>query len=355
MKILILGAGNIGKAIAHDLSEYAELTIADINEDYLNEVEKYGKSKKVNASSYDEILNSMNGFDLVVESLPGKFGFRALEAAIEAEKDIVSVSFMPENPLNLQEKAKKAGVTIIPDAGFGPGLPNICIGIMDQIFDEFKEATIYIGGLPKNPKPPLYYRMTWSLEGLIDEYTRKARIVKNNDVIKVDPFSEIRDIKINDFEFEGFLSDGLRTLTTTINIPEMKEWTLRWEGHLEKMKTLRELGFLNEENLQNTLEVIKPHMSYDSRDFSIMKVEGRGIEDDKEKEIYYYLYDEEKEFTSMARTTGFTTAVITRQLAEMDFEKGVIPPECFDIKTSEKILSEIRERDITISKNEKEF
>ena len=350
MKILLLGAGNIGKAIAHDLSKDFQITIGDIDEEYLEDVEKYGNTRKVNAADHTEILESIEDHDLIIDSLPGKFGFRVLEAAIEAEKDVVSVSFMAENPLQLDEDAREAGVTIIPDAGFGPGLPNICIGLMDSIFDEFEKATIFIGGLPKEPRPPLYYRKTWSLEGLIEEYTREARILKNNEIIKVDPFEEIRDIKINDFEFEGFLSDGLRTLTTTIDIPEMKEWTLRWEGHLEKMKILRELGFFEDESVETTLDVIRPHMCYDSKDFSIMKVEGKGIEDGREKEIKYYLYDEEKEFTSMARTTGFTTAVIVRTLIEEDFSEGVLPLECFDCRVSEKVLSELKKRDIIVEK-----
>ncbi|MFP4142674.1 MAG: saccharopine dehydrogenase family protein [Thermoplasmata archaeon] len=354
MNILVLGAGYIGEAIAHDLSKNFELTIADIDEEDLKKVERYGDTIKVDASDYEEVKEAMKGFDLVVECLPGKFGYQTLEAAIEAGKDIVSVSFMPEDPLQLDEKAKDAGVTIIPDAGFGPGLPNVCLSIMNDTFDDFQEVLIHIAGLPLDPQPPLYYRITWSPENLIDEYKREARIVKDGEITSVDPLKEIKDTEIKDLELEAFLSDGLRTLLTTLDVPDIEEWTMRWEGHLDKIKTLRELGFFKEENLENTIDVITPHMKYYSKDFCIMQVKGKGTIDGEEKEVKYDLYDEEKDdFTSMARTTGFTTAIVAKLLAEGEFGSGVIPPECLDRETCETVLSEVKERDISIEKSQR--
>ena len=352
MKVMILGAGNIGRAIAHDLSGDFQVTIFGVDEEDLKGAERYGETEVLDVKNYDKMTDFMESFDLIVETLPGKLGYKAIEGAIEAGKDIVSVSFTPEDPLKLAGKAKDAGITVIPDAGFGPGLSNICIGEMDRFFDEFEEGIIYITGLPKNPRPPLNYRITWSPEGLIDEYKREARIIKDNRLEQTDPFEEIRQVKIKDCNFEGFLSDGLRTLIETVDVRNLEEWTLRWKGHLKKMKTLKELGFFEEENLHNTMEVITPLMDYESKDFSLMKVVGRGEIGGEKKEIEYFLYDEEKEFTSMARVTGFTAAITARLAAQKSFESGVIPPECIGAGDVKKVFSGLRDRDITLEKIE---
>ena len=175
MKVLILGAGNVGKAIAYDLSNDFEVWAGDIDQNRLEEVKAYAHPIKVDASDFGSLVENIKGFDLVVDALPGRFGFRTLKAAIEAGMDIVDVSFMPENPLSLREEAEKANITAIVDAGFAPGLSNIFLGRIYQELTPLEEGIIRVGGLPKTPKPPLYYKITWSPYDLIEEYTRKAR------------------------------------------------------------------------------------------------------------------------------------------------------------------------------------
>lgn len=351
MRILVLGAGNVGKAIAYDLSKDFEVWAGDRDLNRLEDVKNYANPIKVDASDFSSLVEKMKGFDLVVGALPGRFGFRTLKAAIEAGVDIVDVSFMPENPLALREEAVKANMTAIVDAGFAPGLSNIFLGRIYQELSPLEEGIIRVGGLPKIPKPPLYYKITWSPYDLIEEYTRKARIVKDGEVREVDPLEKIWKVKLKDFEFEEFVSDGLRTLIETINANHLEERTLRWPGHLEKMKVLKELGFFEEENVEFTLRVIAPLMNYESEDFSIMEVYGRGFKNEKEREIRYFLYDEAKDgFTSMARVTGFTAAIVSRIVMNGECAYGVIPPEILGMRadTYSKIMKEIRERDIHV-------
>ncbi len=351
MEVLVLGAGNVGKAIAYDLAKDFDVYVGDKRAESLREVEEFATPMKVDASSFDELVETMKGFELIIGALPGRFGFKSLEAAIKAGVNMVDISFMPENPFVLRERAEEAQVTIIVDAGFAPGLSNILMGRIWQEMDELKEGYIYVGGLPKAPKPPLYYRITWSPYDLIEEYTRPARVIRGGEVTAVDPFEEIKDVKIGEFEFEAFISDGLRSLLENVRAERLEEWTLRWPGHLEKMKVLRELGFFSPENISRTLEVITPLMTYESPDFSIMQVVGKGIINGEEKEIGYLLYDEEREgFTSMARVTGFTAAVIARLVAENACIYGVIPPEILGMRidTYRKIMDGLEERGITI-------
>lgn len=353
MRVLVLGAGNVGKAIAYDLSQDFEVWVGDKNIEHLNKVRDFANPIKVDASNFNELVDIVKKFEIIVGALPGKFGFATLKAAIKAQKDLVDISFMPENPMELRDEAEKAQITVIVDAGFAPGLSNILLGRIYQEIDDFKEGMIRVGGLPKIAKPPLYYKITWSPYDLIEEYTRKARIIKNGQIVEVDPLEKIEKVKIKDFEFEEFISDGLRTLLENIRAEHLEERTLRWPGHLEKIKVLRELGFFKPENIDFTLKVIAPLMQYESKDFSIMEVYGRGTSNGKTKEIHYFLYDEAKEgFTSMARVTGFTAAVITRLLAEGSCIYGVIPPEILGMRsdTFTRIINELKERDITIER-----
>ncbi|WP_175058884.1 saccharopine dehydrogenase family protein [Thermococcus sp. 2319x1] len=351
MRILVLGAGNVGRAIAYDLSKDFEVWAGDRDLNRLEDVKNYANPIKVDASDFSSLVEKMKGFDLVVGALPGRFGFRTLKAAVEAGVDIVDVSFMPENPLALREEAVKANITAIVDAGFAPGLSNIFLGRVYQEMSPLEEGIIRVGGLPKIPKPPLYYKITWSPYDLIEEYTRKARIVKDGEVREVDPLERIWRIKLKDFEFEEFVSDGLRTLIETINANHLEERTLRWPGHLEKMKVLKELGFFEEENVEFTLKVIGPLMNYESEDFSIMEVYGRGFRNGKGMSIRYFLYDEARDgFTSMARVTGFTAAIVSRIVINGECAYGVIPPEILGMRddTYSKIMRGIRERDIHV-------
>ncbi|AHF79544.1 saccharopine dehydrogenase family protein [Thermococcus paralvinellae] len=353
MKVLVLGSGNVGKAIAYDLSQEFEVWVGDKSKERLNAIKDFANPIKVDASNFNELVDTMRKFELIVGALPGKFGFTTLKAAIKAQRDMVDISFMPENPMELRDEAEKAQVTIIVDAGFAPGLSNILLGRIYQELDELREGIIRVGGLPKVAKPPLYYKITWSPYDLIEEYTRKARIIKNGEIIEVDPLEKIEKVKIKDFKFEEFVSDGLRTLLENIRAEHLEERTLRWPGHLERIKVLRELGFFKPENVEFTLKVIAPLMQYESDDFSIMEVYGRGTFNGEEKEIHYFLYDEAKAgFTSMARVTGFTAAAITRLVAEGSCIYGVIPPEILGMRadTFARILNELKERDIIIKR-----
>ena len=128
MKVLVLGAGNIGKAVAWDLKDDFEVHVADINQEKLSEVSEFAVPLELDASNFRELVNAMRSFDLVVGALPGSMGYRAVRASIAAGVDMVDVSFMPQNPLELRDEAENAGVTVIFDAGFAPGLSHVLMG-----------------------------------------------------------------------------------------------------------------------------------------------------------------------------------------------------------------------------------
>ena len=352
MKICVLGAGDVGRLIAYDLSKNYEVSIADKSKERLKLAEDFATTFELDALRFEDLVKFMKKFDLIVGALPGKFGFSTLKAAIKAKKDIVDVSFMPENALELDDRAKGAEIRMIVDAGFAPGLSNILMGHIEAVLGKLDEGVINVGGLPKNPKPPLYYKVVFSPYDLIEEYTRPARIIRKGRLIRVDPLEDIKQLKIRDFEFESFVSDGLRTLLTTVEAENLYENTLRWKGHLEKMKVLKELGFFKQENLDFTMKVILPLMQFEGGDFSTMEVYGRS----GDQKIRYFMYDEAQGgFTSMARSTGYITAIAARLLLKYEFEPGVIPPERFGMEDDlfDEIMKEVKKRNIILEESHK--
>ncbi|MCD6479341.1 saccharopine dehydrogenase family protein [Candidatus Bathyarchaeota archaeon] len=371
MRIIVIGCGKIGSTIAKDLSESleAEITVADKFETAARRVagEIDGEWTTVDASSKGSIAQALRGFDLAVGALPGDYGFNAMEAAVEVGVDMVDVSYTPENPLILDEEARRREMTLIPDCGVAPGLSSMLVGYGASKLDEVKAAHILVGGIPERPVPPLGYTITWSAEGLIDEYMRPVRIVEGGRVVEVPALSGLEEIEFPGLgRLEAFYTDGLRTLIETFKgVESMYEKTLRYPGHVEKVKLLRDLGLFDDEPIEVegvkvspkcfTARLLEKHLRMpEVGDLLAMMVEVKGLKDGAEKTIRFHLldrYDRARGVTAMARTTGYTTSIVAQLLARGRIEeRGVIPPEKLGLKPQifEEILMELRRRGVEV-------
>ncbi|MGC9346174.1 MAG: saccharopine dehydrogenase family protein, partial [Candidatus Bathyarchaeales archaeon] len=287
---------------------------------------------------------TLKDFDLAMGFLPGKLGYCLAHACIDAERDLVDVSYMSQNPLTLNEKAVKACVTIIPDCGLAPGISNILVGHAAAKLDKVRGVHIMVGGLPEKPIPPLGYTITWSPESLIDEYTRKARIVKEGKLVEVEALSGLEEVEFpNVGRLEAFYTDGLRTLPYTVrNMDDMWEKTLRYPGHAEKIKLLKALGFFDERQVnveglsisprKLTVRLLEQKLwKPEVKDIVILKVEVSGTKNDEQTRYVYHLldrYDEKRGITAMARTTAYPASIIAQLMLKKAIrEKGVVPPE----------------------------
>jgi saccharopine dehydrogenase-like NADP-dependent oxidoreductase len=283
-----------------------------------------------------------------------------MEAAIRAGVDLVDVSFGEQNPLLLMEKARRKGIIIVPDCGVAPGLSNLLVGLGMTEVENPTEAHIRVGGLPQKPQPPLGYRIVFSAEAVVDEYTRKARIVRNGEVVEVEALSGLES-----FEFPGigklecFYTDGLRTLADTLKLRNMDEKTIRYPRHAEKVKALVEAGLFGSEPIvlgvrpRDFMEVFlsqKLKMGKNEKDLTILEVMVKG----ENGGIRYRMldkFDDRNNITSMARTTGYPLAVVSMLVAEKKVErKGVVPLEVLgaDKKASGLVLEGLRKRGIRI-------
>ncbi len=348
MKVVVLGAGYVGNVIARDLAEDSstEVSIVDINQEVLDKLTRdYGlHGICADLSNPNTIKDIVKDFDLVIGALPWSIGYKALEAVIEAGKNIVDISFFSEDALSLDELAKENGVTAVIDCGVAPGLSNIILGYIDSILDKTESFLCFVGGLPVERNWIFDYRSPYPPIDVIEEYFQLSKYIENSEIVVKPGLSEP---ELLDFPEVGtlvaFNTDGLRSLIKTMDIPFMKEKTLRYPGHIEQMRILREAGFFNTEEIDVKGKKIKPiefthkllldHWMFGEgdEDVTVMKIIIEGMKDDKKLRYTFDLldkYDREKRILSIARTTGYTCTAVARIVLEGRFkEKGIIPPE----------------------------
>jgi len=352
MKVLVMGCGNIGSVAAEDLAismSSIEVVVADVKEARAKLVaKKTGKSNvswiRSDVAKQEELLGTLKEFDLVMGFLPANLAYRLAETCVAAHKNLVDVSYMSEDPTRLNDAAVHAGSTLVPDCGLAPGISNVLVGNSVSSLDKIKSVHIMVGGLPENPVSPLGYVVTWSPESLIDEYTRRAWIIRKGRTVAVEALSGVEEVEFPGIgKLEAFYTDGLRTLPHTVkHVEDMWEKTLRYPGHAEKVKLLRTLGFFSPSTVtvegtqiqprKLTAKILEQKLS-DRRpkDIVALRTQTRGARDKKRTERVYTLLDhcdKKRGITAMARTTAYPASIVAQMILNKHLkEKGVVPPE----------------------------
>jgi len=374
MKTIVLGCGLVGGLIAKDLAKDKkfQVTVADIDEKKLDELTKGEDIRgiKMDLSSSEAIRKIVADQDVVIGAVPGFLGFNMLRSVIETGKNIVDISFMPEDVLSLDELAKKKGVTAVVDMGVAPGLSHMIVGYADSLLDETESATILVGGLPMIREWPYEYKIVFSPKDVIEEYLRPARLIEGGKIVEKSALSDLELVNLPKIgTLEAFNTDGLRSLLYTLNIPDMKEKTLRYPGLAEKMRMLRETGFFSDIPIEIGGVKVKPldltskllfskwELKEDEEELTVMRIIVQGKKEEKRLCYTYDLldyYDKKEKVTSMSRTTGFPCAIMARLVAQGEFQyPGVCPPEYIgkEHKVYQKVMKELEKRNVFYKEN----
>jgi saccharopine dehydrogenase-like NADP-dependent oxidoreductase len=317
MKILVLGGGAQGRVIATDLSRSLPgdfITVADLRRPALPALANLG-AIEADLSDHDALLRLLGEADFAVGALPSRYGTATMRTAIEAGRNLVDVSFAAEDPTILDAEARRAGVTIIPDAGLAPGISNLVIGRVVAERGAPDEIVILVGGVAADPAKPYGYCVTWSLDDLVEEYTRPARILVGGAVTSVPVFSGYERLPVEGVgELEAFYSDGLRTLLHTVpGVPEMGEKTLRWPGHMDAVRPLVAAGTL--------VPMLRERCMLDPPDDLVVLLIRFRWGRNWERVTMVDRYDAGTRMTAMSRTTALTTSVTAQLVAA-----GLTPP-----------------------------
>ena len=370
-RILILGAGRIGYAMAEDLAldDALSVTITDTSEQALT---RFAHSPiqvlRLDATDEKALASATQAVDVVINALPSAIGYSVLQSLLKLGCTVVDITFGGGNPLELDAIACKHNALAVVDCGVAPGLSNLLLGAA------MAERTVLryeclVGGLPMVRRQPFAYSAPFAPGDVIEEYTRPARFRMHGKPVVRAALSDVEQVTFRELgTLEAFNTDGLRTLLDTTEVPTMIEKTLRWPGHAAAMVMLRDGGFFDTEKLpgfahsplQHTSAVLgrqwKPDPS--QPEFTVLRVDIDSGNETADKRQRYELIDygdDSTGHTSMARCTGyFATSMVRALLHHRPQRCGVLAPEQLGTNTAAvtQILGDLNARGLQLRQSQ---
>ena len=379
MKILVLGAGRMGHGAVYDLvhnsPNVTSVTVADFELKKANDIVEAVGSDRVRAhhidvSNYADVVALMKEHDSAISCVNYWYNVELSRAALETNTnfcDLGGNNYVVDEQLALDDQAKEAGISIIPDCGLAPGMVSILATHGAKRFDEVDEIHIRVGGLPQVPKTMLEYQLVFSVEGLINEYIEVARVIRDGKIGEVESMTELESL-----EFEGFppleafqTSGGTSTLPETFlgRVKELDYKTIRYTGHCEKFKTMIDIGLCSSEEIMIDYVKIKPrkilgnllttYLPADEPDYVLVRLDFVGKKNGTSEKLRFDIvdrYDEKTGLSAMMRTTAFPASIISQMMASGDvLMRGATPQE--NAIDSEKFVAELARRNIIIKES----
>jgi len=376
--VAVLGAGLVGSLVARDLASDGRWSVlsVDRSEHALGRLAGIPNlsTERADLSDPAEVARIASKADVVVGAVPGFLGTQTVRAVLEAGRPVADISFSPEDPVALGPLAKAKGVPAIVDCGVSPGLSGLAAGRAAALFESVDDVTIYVGGLPAARFWPFEYRSVFSPTDVVEEYTRPSRCVEGGRVVVRPALSGVEPLDVPGVgTLEAFYTDGLRTLLRTVKARNLCEKTLRYPGHADRMRMLRETGFFSDEPIavggvpvvpRKLTEALLFHAwrrPADEEELTFLRVVCDGEHGGRRVRRTFELLDRtdpKTGDTSMARTTGFPCATGARLLLEGAFTApGIFPPELLagDDALYGRFLSELAARGVAVTETEEEL
>ena len=348
MNILVLGAGRMGLGAVHDLAaqpDVERVTVADMDAERARAVAARagakGNAVALDCGDYAAVVALMRGHAAAISCVNYWLNEALARAAIEAGTnfcDLGGNNAVVDAELALDAAARAAGVNVVPDCGLAPGMTAVLVAHAVSRFEAVDEIHIRVGGLPLDPKPPLDYQMVFAVEGLINEYVERARLLRGGKIVEVDSMTEIEEL---DFpppfgRMEAFqTSGGTSTLPDTYlgRVRELDYKTIRYPGHCAKFKAMIDLGLCSSEPVNGVIprrlfgELLVRNLPHDEPDAVLVRVEVAG----GGKRLRYDIidrYDEATGLSAMMRTTAFPASIVALMMARgQTTAKGALPQE----------------------------
>ncbi len=376
MKYTVIGAGMMGSAAAYDLARANpddEIVLADINFQQATQAAKaIGPSitpARLDVNVQKDVVHAIEGSSAVISAVSYSVNYQVSKAGIQAGVHVCDLGGNDEvvkRQLSLDVDARQRGVTIIPNCGLAPGLIDILAMEGTKEFDELESIHLRVGGLPQNPRPPLFYQIAFSVDGLINESVEKAAVIRDGVLMQIDPMSELEEIEFKEVgKLEAFhTSGGISTLTELLSgrVKNLDYKTIRYRGHCEKFKTLLDLGFAANEpvmvggsvktNREFFAELLRKKLDHGDKDLVLARATITGRKGNAERVLVYEFvdyYDDTTKITAMMRTTAFPTSIIAQMLAHGVINtRGVLPPEV--CVPGDRMIAELGKRGIKMTK-----
>ena len=343
--IIALGCGLVGKFVVTKLSSLGyKIHVIDL---VIPTEIKENSEISCEEGDVFQIVNDLPKAKVILNLLPGSIGETIRPILISEGNDIIDLAFTETEPSVHHQHAVNNNCTLIWDVGIAPGLSNMIIKKEYNADSQIKDVSIKVGGNPAKPDNDWSYMAPFSPSDVIEEYTRPARIIENGKIKIVEPLTDLHSINVNNFGMmEAFLTDGLRSLLNSRMAENMREYTVRWPGHIQKWIASKDS--LTDEEL---IESWKFDHSKD--EFTWMEIK---ISYDEYQVIWEIVDKGLDGASSMARTTGLVTIACAMDLLESStnefkwFDYGVLAPENLGTESIDKVINYMRSEKVTINR-----
>ncbi|MEO0071256.1 MAG: saccharopine dehydrogenase C-terminal domain-containing protein [candidate division WOR-3 bacterium] len=368
MRVLIFGSGLMAKPIAYDLirqEDVERVYLIDVNARRLKELRRWLNSPKVKVYQMDatdkRILPLLGECGVAISCVPYEYNLKLTRLAIAAKTnfcDLGGNNTIVRRQLALSPLAEEAGITVIPDCGLAPGMTNILAADGFNRLDKTEAVHIRVGGLPRNPKPPFFYRLLFSGQGLLNEYAEPCLILRDGRVKRVKPLTEPEEISFPKpfSQLEAFhTSGGSSTLPETFQgkVKSLDYKTIRYPFHRVIFQLLLKAAVGDWQRYPRAIlgYALEKTLGFETDDVVLLRVDVMGKKGKERKMVRYQLIDYADSkigLTAMMRTTGFSAAIVALMLAREEIEaKGVLPQERV-INTS-LFINEIKRRGLKLT------
>ncbi len=377
MRFLVLGSGMQGRACAFDMlqnDDVREVLLADSSRESLASAKRFLRSPRIktlllDATDTAKVVKLAKGCSAMVSCVPYFFNLKLAKAAIAAKTHFVDLggnTDIVRRELALHPQAVKAGVTLLPDVGLGPGMTTtIAVHGMSRL-DRTDEVLIRDGGLPQDPVPPMNYLLTFSEHGLINEYIEDAAALRGGRIVKVPGLSETESLDLPGFgRMEAaHAAGGVSTMPYTFagKVQTMDVKLIRFPGHIAVINAMHSMGFFSSKKLHFGSATASPRelsgllfrrafLRPGQKDQVVIRVTVRGMKDGRRAEVVYDgldKYDEKNRMTAMMRTTGFPASIVAQMAATGVIDK----PGAYPVETGvppEPFLAEMKKRGLNLT------
>jgi saccharopine dehydrogenase-like NADP-dependent oxidoreductase len=261
VKVLILGTGHIGQTVAELLSSTGDyqVSVADQNQDSLQALSVLPvQTLHLQAECLDELVPALKAHTMVINALPYFLAAQTAQAAASAGCHYFDLTEDVQATRAIQRIAQGAKQAFMPQCGLAPGFISIVAQHLASQFDDLHELHMRVGALPAFPTNSLKYNLTWSVDGLINEYCRPCEAIRDCQTVELLPLEGLEHFSLDGVEYEAFnTSGGLGTLCDSLagRVKHLNYKSVRYPGHRHLMKIL-----LEELQLQSDQDALKRMM-----------------------------------------------------------------------------------------------
>ncbi|MFN3683503.1 MAG: saccharopine dehydrogenase family protein [Fimbriimonadaceae bacterium] len=375
----VLGSGMQGTAAAYDVAVFgqpARLVLADVDPeaarraaDRVNRLvgRPVAEPAQADASDPASLRSLLAGADVLVSAVPYFLQPRVWDAAFETRTSMVDMGNDTADTLRLLERdaeAKALGIALVPDTGLAPGLVNSLGNLFLERLDEAETVRLYCGGLPQHPKPPFHYKLVFSIEGLVGEYTDETIALRDGEIAVIDTLDELEELDVEGLgRMEAFTTSGGTSTAPYTHRGRVRNYeykTVRYPGHCALMRVFKDFGFWSLEPIEADGVRVRPREVFhrlmqtaledpEDKDLVVVRAVALGSRAGRRERLQADIldyHDDSTGFSAMERLTGFSSAIVAEEIA-----RGGIPPGCHAYETAmtgERFVEEIRRRGVEV-------